>query len=65
MTDLRSCPFCGCRNAAYRPYDPFDGYQGNCLRHEIRCPRCGASIGGKNEKDVHDKWNTRKEITNA
>lgn len=55
---LRNCPFCG-GEPLYYSFDPYDGYQGNCVQHNVRCRKCSATMVSTNEKKVKEKWNRR------
>jgi Lar family restriction alleviation protein len=56
--ELKPCPFCG-GDAWYYTFDPYDGYQGNCVQHNIRCRKCSVIMVGTSEKIVYEHWNRR------
>lgn len=62
MTDLKPCPFCG-GEARYSTYDPYDGYQGDCTTHVVRCRDCKAKIERRTKEEVIEAWNRRHPMT--
>lgn len=58
MRKLKRCPFCGkkMKNSFKTVYEK-DWY-GEWV---VECPKCAASVSGKDPDEVIDKWNTRVE----
>ena len=56
--ELKPCPFCG-GAPFYHTFDPYDGYQGNCVQHNVRCMKCSVVMVGTSEKVVKESWNRR------
>ena len=60
MTDkLKPCPFCGGKDISIKPYDPFDGMQGNLTVHRVWCRKCGAQVEQKEVLNAIEYWNRR------
>ena len=59
--NVKPCPFCGSSNISGKIYDPFDGYQGHFIIHQIRCGNCGAQVERKDILEAVEAWNRRCE----
>ena len=59
MAELKPCPFCGCKKIRLYAYDPFDGYQGNCTVHRVRCTDCGAQVQKDKATEAVEAWQRR------
>ena len=61
--ELKPCPFCGGdkRGINIRPYNPFDGYNGNVPMQRVCCLACGANIMRQDVIEAIEAWNKRAE----
>ena len=61
--ELKPCPFCGGdkRGINIRPYNPFDGYNGNVPMQRVSCLACGANIMRQDVIEAIEAWNKRAE----
>lgn len=59
MIKLKPCPFCG-KEVDIDSYDPFDGYQGDCMLYKIWCD-CGARLENRSKEQLIMIWNRREE----
>ena len=57
--ELKPCPFCGSKEKTIYSYDPYDGYQGNCTHHCVRCDKCGATVKDSVFENAVNKWESR------
>ena len=60
MTELKKCPFCG-GEANIESYDPYDGYQGDCMVWRVKCLECKAIIQRRTKEEAIEAWNRRAE----
>ena len=55
---IKDCPLCGGKANLF-PYDPFDGYYGNCIQHIVQCGECKLMIKRPTVEQVLESWNKR------
>lgn len=59
LDQFDNCPFCDSENIDVWYYDPFDGYQGNNWRYQVKCNSCGANLERKTLEEAEVAWNRR------